>query len=111
MFSVVSVCSLGAHVTITHDALDLTVQGPPAPALALPSLGPPCTDTPPQRLASHPLLVTSGGQDWRPVQTCSLEYLTPSSPVLTSVGYGREAGVYASYWNAFLFTVLFSVLM
>ena len=31
MFSVVSVCG-GSHVTITHDALDLTIQGPPGPA-------------------------------------------------------------------------------
>ena len=30
-----------------------------------------------------PLLVTSGGQDWRPVQTCSLE---DNPPVLTSDG-------------------------
>ena len=41
----------GDHVTITHDAFDLTVQGPPA----------------------LPLLVTSGGQDWRSVHTCSFE--------------------------------------
>ena len=35
----------GPYVTISHDALELTVQGP--------------------------LLVTSGGLRWRPVQTCS----------------------------------------
>ena len=30
MFSLVSVCSQGGpHMTITHDALNLTVQGPP----------------------------------------------------------------------------------
>ena len=29
MFSVMSVCSGGPHMTITHDALDLTVQDPP----------------------------------------------------------------------------------
>ena len=39
------------------DALDLTVQGPLAPACPA-------------------LLVISGGQDWRPLQTCSL--LTPT---------------------------------
>ena len=45
MFSVVSVCPLGregSHVTITHDALDLTIQGhflyrdPPSPGPATP---------------------------------------------------------------------------
>ena len=44
------------HVTITIDVSFLTVQGPP------------------------PLLVISGGQDWRP---CSLE---DPAPVLTSGG-------------------------
>ena len=37
------------------------------------------------------------GQDWRPVQTCSLE---DSLPVLTSRG---RSGLYAYYWNALLF--------
>ena len=48
-----------SHVTITHDALDLTVQlpTPPPPLYKVQSLGLPCT----------------GGQDWRPVQTCSLK--------------------------------------
>ena len=33
MFSVVAVCLQGGfHVTIIHDALDTTVQGPPSPA-------------------------------------------------------------------------------
>ena len=59
MFSVVTVDHyVHSHVNITHNVLDLTVQGPGAP---------PCTG---------PLLVTSGSQDWRPVQTCSLEDLT-----------------------------------
>ena len=39
----------GSHVTITHDALYSTVQALPL------------------------LLVTSGGQHWRPVQNCSLQ--------------------------------------
>ena len=37
MFSVMSVCHAvhgGFHVTITHDALDLTIQGPPSPSPA-----------------------------------------------------------------------------
>ena len=75
MFSVVRVCQSvhpqgwGSHVTITHDALDFTVQsshehdpGPGSPSVQGPS------NTPP-----HHLLVTSGGQDRRPVPTCSLE--------------------------------------
>ena len=35
------------------------------------------------------MIVTFGGQDWRPVQTCSLE---DQPPELTSRGYGSEAG-------------------
>ena len=41
------------HVVIIHDALDLTVQ-PPLPILPI-------------------LLVISGGQEWSPVHTCSLD--------------------------------------
>ena len=105
----------GSNVTITHNALDLTVQrlypsrpqslgcwtslyrdanGPtphckgmvlpwycPSP----PCIGPHCTRTqasPPGHVRTcstwtslyrNPLLVTSGGQDWKPVQTCSPE--------------------------------------
>ena len=40
---------------ITHDALDLTIPDPP-------DMGCHCTET---------LLMPSGGQDWRPVRTCS----------------------------------------
>ena len=50
---------------------NLTVQGP------LPALSP------------SAMIVTFGGQDWRPVQTCSLE---DQPPELTSRGYGSEAG-------------------
>ena len=50
---------------------NLTVQGP------LPALSP------------SAMIVTFGGQDWRPVQTCSLED-HPSE--LTSRGYSSEAG-------------------
>ena len=63
-------------MTITHDALDLTIQGPclykalhplyRAVAHSVQGSGPLCT-------GSTPLLVTSGGQDLRPVQTCLLE--------------------------------------
>ena len=34
-----------------------------------------------------PPLVTSGGKDWKPVQTCSLEETHPQNLVLTSGGY------------------------
>ena len=59
MFSVVSVHHSvgGVHATITKDALDHTVQGPPVeadPGLA-------------------PMVVISDVQTWRPVQACSLE--------------------------------------
>ena len=66
MFSVMSahhsvILSRGSHVTITHDASDITMQGIP-------------NSSPPPDMASQtPLLLTSGGQDWRPVQTYSLE--------------------------------------
>ena len=42
-------------------------------------MGPHCTETP-------PLLMTSDGQDWVPVQTCSLNYPLPR-PLLTTGGY------------------------
>ena len=44
-------------------------------------------------MGAYPLLVTSGGQDWRRVQTCSPEDLTvqPQTPLmLTSGGYLLE---------------------
>ena len=61
----------GVHLTITHDALNLPLQG--APALAEPL----STGTPSSQPPSHPqfqtMLVISGGQDQRPFQNCSLE--------------------------------------
>ena len=45
------------------------------------------------------LLLTSGGDHWRPVQTCSFEDLPPL--VLTSSGSHRSRW-YAPYWNAVL---------
>ena len=67
-----------SHVAITHDALDLTVQ--PSPALAPALLFQTWDPQPrphPSYIGPHPLLVTSGGHHWRPVQTCSLEDPTP----------------------------------
>ena len=79
-------------MTITHDALDLTVQpSPPAlpsghqtwdpPAPALPS-GHQTWDPP-----APALLVTSSGHHWRPVQACSLDDFPPPKPILTSGGH------------------------
>ena len=61
MFSVISVClsvcsQAGPHVTITHDALDLTMQGILAPP---PRYG--------AYLYWYLLIVTSHGQNWRPI--------------------------------------------
>ena len=73
--------------TITHDGLNLKIQGPPTPLQPAcpPSMGPHCTG--------------------RPVQTCSPEEHSPTSAdiwwLLNHVGFGSER--YASYWNAFLF--------
>ena len=80
IISQVSVChsaqvERGSHVTISHDALDLPICHPPVQGLS-----PLCT-------GFCPLLVTSGKEDWTPVQTCSLEDLTgPPQLVLTSGG-------------------------
>ena len=58
------------HVTLTHDALDLTVQHPPPLPGPLPRHL--TVDPHPQTLdlGSH-LPLTYCGQQWRPVQTCS----------------------------------------
>ena len=80
-----------SHVTITHDALDVTVKGPlmplaPAPHPSpqdiahhitgtphIPSYSPslPLLEVRPHRTGTSLLLVTSGGHDWIPVQTWS----------------------------------------
>ena len=97
-----SFCSWGggSHVTITFDALDLTVQAPRSPH----GLG-------------ISLVVTSDGHYWRPVQTCSLHDPTPfllhrcrhlaAIKAHTVCASGR----YASYWNAFLFKNPFAITM
>ena len=92
MFSVLSVwlagCSQGdgSHVTITHYALDLTVQYS-SPQFPFPSdMGLHCTGTPlpghrtllyiespPSPLSQVPLLVACCGHPWRPIQTCLLQ--------------------------------------
>ena len=92
MFSVLSVCLAGcsqgegAHVTITHYALDLTVQFP-SPQFPSPSdMGLHCTGTPfpghrtllyiespPSPQPQVPLLVACCGHPWRPIQICLLQ--------------------------------------
>ena len=54
-----------SHVTITNDTLDLTIQEEPIRP------GPKPPDIRPGRSGHSPLLMTSGGDHWRPVQTCS----------------------------------------
>ena len=70
----------GSYVTITHGALNLTPQDPlppphPTPTWELTAQGLPGS-SPGLALSRHgtslymdPLLVTSGGHHWRPVQT------------------------------------------
>ena len=86
-------------MTVTRDALDLTIEGLPPP-----SPGPLLYRDPlavtllakPAELFKLVHLRTSGGQDLRLVQMCSLED-PPRPPVLTSSGYcttyGGRAGV------------------
>ena len=112
-----SVCPTGSHVTVSRNALDLTIQGlpctwplsehwtscsAPSPGHEHPHRSGHGTSTvqeqsgpnPPVPKAclnvfnldltvQGPLPVTSGGNNWRPVQTCSLE----DPLVLTSGGY------------------------
>ena len=100
---------VGRHVTIIHNVLDLTVQGPSLyKAQTLPS--------PPPVQGSSPLLVTSVGQDWKPVKLVHLRtslyssHPLPPRLVLTSgeclLKHIRwVSGRYAFYWNAFLFVL------
>ena len=54
-----------SHVRNIHDALAITVQAPPSVQGLSPSQHPPPHPC-------NPRIVTSGGQDWIPIQTCSL---------------------------------------
>ena len=99
MFSLAFVCLQGRggpHVTITHDALDLTVQ-PPLPHRHQ-TWAPPGPPT--------PLLMTSHDHFWRPVQTCSLEDCPTSTDIWWPKQIWLASGRYASYWNALLFEIL-----
>ena len=92
----------GCHVTITHDALDLTVQ-PLDPQL--PDMGPHWTGTIPVPAPSrHGTSLDRNtfsargicGHLWRPVQTCSLQ--EPRPPLF----WGHLVAIDASTGNAFL---------
>ena len=75
----------GSNVTITHGALYLTVLGSPlVPAPAPQTWTSLYRDPLPPNMfklihLGSRLLVTSGGQDWRPLQTCLLEDPLPTS--------------------------------
>ena len=90
--SVILLTGGGPYMTITYDALDLTVQGRLQP------------NPPPPRPEDSPLLLTSGGHYWRPVQTC--HFRTPNWCWHLVVVEGVNVSAsrqYASYWNTFLF--------
>ena len=88
MFSVVSVI-LCSHVTTTHGALDLTVQGQPSQFPTL-DMGPHCTRTPPIS-RGHGTLPVQGP----PPPTCSNLFIMKFKCLAT--------GWFASYLNALLF--------
>ena len=108
----------GACVTITHDTLDFTI-----PYLyKAPYTGPtPCTgpftpEKPHPIPLYRPSLVTSCGQDWRPVQLCSLKepHPTTSADICWLATEACMVGKrYASCWNAVFclvnLTVSFSI--
>ena len=82
---------MGFHVTTIQDALDLTVHSLPSPFVHIPavSTGPWLRRAGPLPSRVHVLslygalailLVTSGGHDWRLVETFSLEDLTIQDP-------------------------------
>ena len=83
----------GSHVTIIHDAFDLTAEGRPISDMSsLPALPPDILPgTPPDIRPEIPLLLTSGGQHWRLVQACSLEDPLHPPPSRTTSVVATEA--------------------
>ena len=92
----------------------LSASHPLLPSLALFSLTPiPSPQTSHLGTSPHsyypPLLVTSGGDHWRPVQICSSRDLT--TPSSSNIWWWQlklkrvqlPSGRYASYWKAVLF--------
>ena len=89
MFSVVCVSvHKGSHMTIAHDVLGLTIQDPHflAPWTGTPQPWP-CSVQGPSSPSHAPLLVTSGAQDQRLIQSCSLE-----EPLLLVTSSGQDCG-------------------
>ena len=79
-----------SHVTISHDALDLNVQGPQTSDMGSPSPG------------SHP----SVSDIWWPsLETCSNMFTSRSLLTSTDIYWPSThvSAQYASYWNVFLF--------
>ena len=98
-----------SHVTITM--MHWTSLLAPQPTL---DLGPPALTSPKtSHLKPHapldirlgtPLLVTSDGHYWRPVQTCSFETQWERHLVVAIVAHTVGGSwLYASYWDAFLY--------
>ena len=95
---------------VPHDVLHHTVQPPPQPqprlSLQTWDMGTPYTYLSPD---PSPLLLTSGGHHWRPVQACSFDLtVQPPAPTTTDIWWPPmniqlTSGQYVSYWNAFLF--------
>ena len=116
IFSAVSVCSQGVtYVTITHDALDITVQAPLVPAQApwILDLGPllgsdilwSSLETCTNMLIWGPLnsnIWWPTLEAWKPVQTCSLEFPIPS---LRSEYLVVVTEAHTAYWNTFLWSM------
>ena len=100
----------GPHVTITHDALANRTESHPLdirPGTTTPwtselepLLSRHQTQNLPSTPAPCPLLVTSGGHQWRPIQTCSFGDIWWWPLKLKHVWF--PSGWYAPYWNASL---------
>ena len=124
MFSYTSVCqpvclsTWGPHVTITHDALDLTVQGsyPQKSDLGPPAL-PPASDIWWSSLETCSNLFIWGppASDiwWSSLETCSNLFIFWGFSQKWHLVVAIEAHAvntirwYASYWNAFLYLPIF----
>ena len=94
---------MGPHVTITHGALDFTVQGCHLDPLSLPI--PHSQSWPPdiRHMALVPMVVTSGGHYWRPDQTRSIwDPLLPDSNIFWPKHIWLESKQCTSHWNGFL---------
>ena len=87
----------GSHVTITHDALDLTLQIPPnlpCPPYPFPTWDLTVQGAPPPQtwgLTAQPPPL--------PFSRHGTSLYSPLPPVLTSDGWGREAGGMLSCWT------------